>query len=145
MSSHSLDDHLRTDTAIASLQAHANHLLRLQRVLETALPPALSRTCRVANLKQGVLIIHAENGAAASKLRQLTTTLTERYHSLSEPLTEIRIKVQPVDPLPQTRPQPQAAQLGEGARASIESLLDKLPDGQLRQALVRFIAVAGSS
>lgn len=138
-----LDDHLRTDAAIANLQAHADHLLQLQQILETALPPALGRSCRVANLKQGVLIIHAENGAAATKLRQLTATLAERYRTHGEPLTEVRVKVQPLDENPQPKPQPRAATLGSGGRASIERLLGNLPDGPLRQALSGFVELAG--
>lgn len=142
MSSRSLDEHLRGDAAIASLQAHANHLLQLQQTLAAALPAALARSCRIANLKQGVLIIHAENGAVAAKLRQLTTTLTTRYRSQGELLTEIRIKVQPLEETPQARPQPRAAILGAGSRTSIERLLDKLPDGLLRQALAELVQVA---
>ncbi|KYC29427.1 conserved protein of unknown function [Sterolibacterium denitrificans] len=142
MRSRPLDDYLRTDAAIANLQAHADHLLQLQQILAASLPPALARSCRVANLKQGVLIIHAENGAAATKLRQLTTTLTERYRAHGEPLTEVRIKVQPLDEHPQPKPPPRAATLGSGGRASIERLLGSLPDGPLRQALTGFVNTA---
>lgn len=140
----SLDEHLRRDDGIASLQAHVHRLLQLQQILTGILPAPLARACRVANFKQGVLIIHAENGAVATKLRQLTTTVNNGFRRQGEVLSEVRIKVQPLDAQPQPKPPPRAATLGNAGRASIERLLGKLPDGPLRQALNGFIRATES-
>lgn len=71
MPARSLQDHLSTAEGTAQFAAHAQRLLRLQRLLETALPPTLLGHARVANLRQGKLIIHAANSAVAAKLRQI--------------------------------------------------------------------------
>ena len=64
---------------MARLAAHAEHLQKLQQSFEKAVPAMLARSCRVANFKLGVVIIHAENGAAAAKLRQIAPSLSEDF------------------------------------------------------------------
>ena len=103
------------------------------------LPPMLARVCRVANFKSGALIIHAENGAVATKLRQMVPSLGEGFRLKGEQVTEILIKVQPLDVAPQHRPPPQAAVLGSGGRTSLERLFESLPEGALRESLQRFL------
>ena len=54
--------------ALARLQDHAARLNRLQAVLDGMLPPQLQGQCRVANLKEGSLIVAAGGGAAAVRV-----------------------------------------------------------------------------
>ena len=139
MRARTLDDYLNSDEAMARLAAHAGHLQKLQQLFEKAVPAALARTCRVANFKLGAVILHAENGATAAKLRQIAPSLGEAFRSRGEQVTEIRIKVQPLDAALQQTPPPRAAVLGAGGRASLGRLADALPDGPLRAALANFI------
>ena len=140
MQARTLDDCLNADESMARLAAHAGHLQKLQRLFVAAVPVALAQACRIANIKLGVVFIHAENGAIATKLRQIAPSLCEDFRSGGEQVTEIRIKVQPLDAAPQHVPRPKAAVLGSAARDSIARLSDTLPDGPLRQALGKFIA-----
>ncbi|MCX7178809.1 MAG: DUF721 domain-containing protein [Proteobacteria bacterium] len=139
MQARTLDDCLNADESMARLAAHAGHLQKLQRLFEAAVPAALAQTCRIANTKLGVVFIHAENGALATKLRQISPSLCEDFRSAGEQVTEIRIKVQPFHAAVQHVRRPRAAVLGSGARDSIARLSDALPDGPLRAALGRLI------
>ena len=65
----SLDDCLKAEGGLARLTDHAARLLRLQRIFESAVPRPLVRGARVVNLKLGRLVIYADNGAIAAKLR----------------------------------------------------------------------------
>lgn len=125
---------------MAQLATHAERLLRLQQLFEKTAPVALAQTCRIANIKLGVIVIHAENGASAAKLRQIAPSLSGAFRSSGWEVTEIRIKVQPLDAALQYAPAAQAAVLGEAGRASIVRLAENLPDGPLREALGRFMA-----
>jgi len=139
MQARSVNDYLHTDAAMAQLAAHAERLLRLQQLFEKAAPVALAQTCRIANFKLGVIVIHAENGASAAKLRQIAPSLSDAFRSSGLEVTEIRIKVQPLDAALHHRPVTQAAVLGDASRASITRLAESLPDGPLREALGRFM------
>jgi len=139
MQARTLDDYLNADEAMARLAAHAGRLQKLQRLFEESVPPSLARVCRVANFKLGALVIHAENAAVAAKLRQMVPTLSDGFRLKGEQVTEICIKVQPLDAALQYRPPMQAAILGDGGRASLERLSGNLPDGPLRESLQRFL------
>lgn len=140
MRARTLGDYLNSDEAMARLSAHAGHLQTLQRSFEKAVPAMLARSCRVANFKQGVVIIHAENGAVAAKLRQIAPSLSEDFRLRGEQVTEIRIKVQPLDVALQQRQVPRSSSLGEAGRASIGRLSASLPEGALRTALEGLVA-----
>lgn len=139
MQARTLDDCLNADQAMARLAAHAGRLQKLQSLFAEAVPASLVRYCRVANLKAGALIIHAENGAVAAKLRQMAPTLTGEFRHKGEEVTEIRIKVQPLDAAPQHAPRIIAAPIGASSRAGLSKLSESLPDGPLRESLQRFL------
>ena len=140
MQARTLDQLLNADEAMARLAAHAGRLLKLQGLFEEMVPAALARTCRIANFKSGVIFIHAENGAVAAKLRQITPRLNDDYRTRGVQVTEIRIKVQPLDGALQHEALAEPAVLGEAGRASIARLADSLPEGPLRESLGRFMA-----
>lgn len=136
MQARSLDDCLKAEGGLARLTGHAARLLRLQRLFESAAPPPLARGARVANLKLGKLVIHAESSAVAAKLRQIVPTLLDVFHNESAEITGIEIAVQPRA----NKPSPSSAvdhdPLGDHAKQGLTSLAERLPeDSPLRQAL----------
>lgn len=137
MQARSLEDCLKADGGLARLSGHAARLQRLQRLFESAVPGTLVRGARVANLKLGKLIIHADSGAVAAKLRQIIPTLVDVFHNneVAE-VTGIEVKVQPRQNMP---PGPTVAShelLGDRAKQGLTSLADRLPeDSPLRHAL----------
>lgn len=139
MQARTLDDCLNADDAMARLAAHAGRLQKLQRLFEESVPASLARVCRVANFKSGALIIHAENGAVATKLRQMVPSLGDGFRLKGEQVTEILIKVQPPDAALQHQGPSQAVVLGSGGRASLERLFESLPESALRESLRHFL------
>jgi len=142
MQARTLDDCLNADETMARLAAHAGRLLKLQRLFQAAVPAALAQTCRVANYRLGVVFVHAENGAVAAKLRQISPSLCKVFCSGGEQVTEIQVKVQPLNAAAHNRSRPKAAVLEEPSRESIGRLLGSLPEGPLRDALGRLLKYA---
>jgi hypothetical protein len=87
-------NHLAAADAFARLSEQANRLQRLQTLLESALPAYLLPGTHVANLKRGKVIIHADSGAVAVKLRQLAPRLAEGFIQQGQEVTGIEVKVQ---------------------------------------------------
>ena len=81
MTSRSLQEHLASGDSMARLAAHAQRLLQFQRLLEAALPAALKPYARVANFRLGKLLIHADSGAVAAKIRQFGPRLASDLSS----------------------------------------------------------------
>jgi len=81
------------------------------------------------------VIIAADNGAVAGKLRQMTTELISLFQARGCEVTGIQIKVQ-VSNLPQVmRTEPR--KLGKPARDALNELGENLADSPLRTALKR--------
>lgn len=133
----SLEDCLMGDQGFARLSSQAARLLKLQRLLESSTP--LARYARVVNLKVGRVIIHAANGAVATKLRQIAPTLVGIFRREAPELTGIDIKAQarttPSRPAPAVR-----AGIGERQKQGLTSLARGLPaESPLREALDRLV------
>ena len=94
MTSRSLQEHLASGDSMARLAAHAQRLLQFQRLLEAALPAALKPYARVANFRLGKLLIHAENGAVAAKIRQFGPSLASDLSIKESKVTQIEVRVQ---------------------------------------------------
>lgn len=94
MTSRSLQEHLASGDSMARLAAHAQRLLQFQRLLEAALPAALRPYARVANFRLGKLLIHAENGAVAAKIRQFGPSLANDLSHKEAKVTQIEVRVQ---------------------------------------------------
>lgn len=140
MSARSLEDHLMTAEGTLRFAAHARQLQRLQRAFESALTPALRPHARIANLRQGKLVIHAANGAVAAKLRQIVPRFVDLLQLEAAKLTEIEVRVQasagaPAKRQPIRPPLPQA-----GSQRQLEELEHSLPtDSALKGPLRRLI------
>lgn len=140
MQARSLEDCLKADGGMARLTGHASRLLRLQRVFEAAVPRTLVRGARVANLKLGKLIVHADNAAVAAKLRQIVPTLVDVFRREAAEVTGIDIKVQPRTVKRPENRQPPRNGIGSQAKQGLTSLAENLPkDSPLREALQRLV------
>lgn len=141
-----LTDCLDADPSMARLTTHARRLLNLQRSLDAAAPAALARSCRVANFKLGVVFIHADNGAVAAKLRQITARLGDEFRKRGAEVTEIRVKVQPATGNNPTRLSVSSYTVSVAAKRGLTSLADRLPEeSPLRQALKRLVGRSRTS
>lgn len=138
MQSKPLGAFFQSNDALAHLQEHASRLLRLQHAYEEFAPAHLARSSWIANLKAGVVVIHAANGAVAAKLNQLTPRFVDEFSMRGVDLTgiEVRLQVAQFRPAAENRqPRPVSA----GARKALARLETSLPpDSPLRRILAGF-------
>jgi len=150
MNGRSLSSIIGNADVLAHLAAQAARLMRLQAAFEACVPVALAESARVANIKSGKVVILAENGASALKLKQLATTLQLRFSSVFPEVTEIEVRVQVGAAAMKTaifrvrEPKLSAAAqagLSEQTACEIETLADTLPkNSPLKGSLERLLA-----
>ncbi|MDR2187879.1 MAG: DciA family protein [Azonexus sp.] len=140
------EQYLDSDAATARLMAHARLLLQLSRRFVTLIPEGWRDAAYVANYKSGTIIIHAENGAVAAKLRQMSQRLSDELSKIQNLRIDakykgILVKVQarklPLRSIAST-PKPLSAKAAE----SLETASGKLPEGALKEALTKLLARA---
>ena len=112
---------------------HAQRLIALRQALSGALPAQLRRSCEIANYKQGIVVIFAENGALATKLKLLVPSLIQHLRKTAGDLTAIRVEVQPTTPV--QKPQAKRAVLSATAAKALRELEAQLPDSKLKSAI----------
>jgi hypothetical protein len=134
-----INDYLKTDQAAGPVMAQAALLLRLNGVFRQSVPAPLGAAARVANLKAGKIIILAENGSVAVKLRQMAERLQTVFLAAKVECKGIEVKVQPAERLSESMgstPKP----LSEKACGSLQALLETLPENSpLRGGLTQFL------
>jgi hypothetical protein len=130
---------LGTGDALARLRDHASRLRRLQAVLEKHLPPALASACAVANVKGDMLVLLANGGAVAARLKQIAPTLAEQFAAAGLPIRSIQVKVKILEEPDARRPAPDR-RLSDAGRRSLADLSASLPaDSPLRESIERLI------
>ncbi|MDD2885491.1 MAG: DciA family protein [Dechloromonas sp.] len=130
------EHYLNADAAASRILSHARLLTKLSRRFEQIAPSALRHLAHVANYKSGKIVIHADNGAVAARLRQLSRRLCSELSLGGAECSDIEVKVQPQQlPLRSiaSTPKPLSAKSTEILRSTASSL----PPGPLRQALER--------
>lgn len=136
-----LERYLDNDSGAGRVMAHARLLLDLTRRFEAAAPAGLDDIAHIANYKLGKVVIHADNGAAAVKIRQLSQRLCDELSKGGAECNRIEVKVQPRQIPFQSMPST-AKPLSAGACAALGSASASLPDGPLRKALDGLLARA---
>lgn len=121
-----LENHFDAAPDTARVMAHARLLIKVGRLYEAVVPGTLARISRVANIKSGIVVIHANTGAAAAKIRQIAGRLTDGLSKRGVECNGIEVRVQPPDDAP-PRPTKSQRTLSPKAIASIEDTLEKLP------------------
>ncbi|HJV26263.1 MAG TPA: DUF721 domain-containing protein [Aromatoleum sp.] len=135
-----INRYLGSGDALARLQDHAARLMRLQNVLAQHLPPALAAACSVANLKNGTLVLLADGGAVAARLKQMAPTLTAQFAATGVPVTSVQVKVK-VNEAPEPARRVTSRSLSESGARSLTNFSSSLPaDSPLREALERLVA-----
>jgi len=123
---------------LGALIEHSKRLERLSRAIRDRLPPALGQHCRLANLAQQTLVMHADSPAWASRLRYYCPQLlADLCHTPGfGQLDEIRIKTAPPEYL---QPPRQAATrlLPASAARLLRATAAVTPPSPLREALLR--------
>jgi hypothetical protein len=118
--------------------AHARLLLALDARLRSVLPRALAPALRVANFKSGRVVIHAETGAAAARIRQMDRRLCDELSKEGAECTGLDVKVQPSQIPCQSRGSLQKP-LSARVCGTLTATAETLPPGRLRDALQRLL------
>lgn len=130
----SLTTFLDASDSAANVMAHARLLLRLSRRFEAIAPAGLARAARVANYKSGKIVIHADNGAVATKIRQMSQRLCDDLSKGGPECNGMEVKVQPRQTPRQSRISTQKP-LSPRTCDTLSATADTLPEGDLRTAL----------
>jgi hypothetical protein len=128
------EHYLDKDAAAGRVMAHARLLLKLSRRFEAVAPAGLRHSAHVANYKLGTIIIHADNGAVAAKIRQLSQRLSSELSKGGTECNGIEVKVQPRQIPSQSTSSTQKPLSGK-AIGILQSASESLPEGPLRKAL----------
>ncbi len=130
----SLEHYLAESHAADKVLAHARLLVKLDTLYRKIAPSRLGQASHLANYASGVIIIHADNGAIAAKLRQLTPTLTSAFSRNGVECNDVQVKAQARENSPQSTgstPKP----LTRNTLSTLEALRDSLPQSPLREAI----------
>jgi hypothetical protein len=120
---------------LQALNQELRQLAALQSALAEVLPGNLAANSSVALVKAGELILSADNGAVAAKLRQMAPRILVFLRQQGFQVTGIRLQVQVGirdNPLPQKQ-----ISLSSDAREAIGLLSDRLGPSPLKTALKR--------
>ncbi|MBS0338087.1 MAG: DUF721 domain-containing protein [Proteobacteria bacterium] len=113
----------------------AREIEALSRLLEGFLPPELAPLARVANFKEGKLVIHAANGPAAAKLKLLSESLGVYISKQRSQVNSVSVRVQPGGgAMPDAAPQKQAL-MSKVALEELAALYTRLPESAFRKTL----------
>lgn len=117
---------------------HARRLLAWQRTLEKSHPIAAAG-CSISHLKNNALVIVADNGALAAKLRQSARGVLGELRKAGEfgEIRSIEILVRPRTAPAMLR---KAAELSGAGLIQLERCAARIADAPLRDALNRMIA-----
>lgn len=137
MPAHRIDYFLKTPSGASSWLAQARQLNELQRAFSKLAPPQLAKACTVGQHTQGAMLIYADNGAIAAKLKQLTPRLLLDFRKAGFEVSVIRVEVQVRPARPETPPI--GSRISPAGLKSLESLASKLPESPLREALDRLL------
>ena len=120
---------------LQALNREIRQLMALQTVLAEVLPGNLATSASVALVKAGELILFADNGAVAAKLRQMAPRILISLRQRGYEITGIHLQVQVRmrdNPLPQKQ-----ISLSSEARNAIDLLSERLNASPLKAALKR--------
>lgn len=124
------------------LADRCEELRRIQRSVDALLPQDGSLRCAVAPPQAGTLVLLADNGAVAAKLRHMAPTLLSGLKKRGLEVTAIRVRAQVARTEPRRKPEAPPPPSG-GVLDSFESLAGGLADGPLKEALNRFLVHQG--
>ena len=128
------EQYLNSDAAIGRVMAHARLLQKLSRRFEAIAPMGLRHSARVANVRSGKVVIHADNGAVAAKIRQMSQRLCDELRKGGVECMELEVKVQPRQSAYPTTTSTQKPLSGK-AFGTLQATAENLPAGPLRAAL----------
>ena len=140
MSTRKLSALIGNTTGLSALNRTMQRIAALQRLYEVCAPPELISASRVVGDREGTLIVAADNGAIAAKLRQLAPRLLKNLQKQRAEVTGIQVQVQVSRPAGQTSIASEKMPLSIDLIDNFETLSRQVKDPGLSSALARFAA-----
>jgi hypothetical protein len=128
------------NAGLTALTRATQYIAALQRLYAVCAPPDMIRASRVVNNRDGMLVIAADNGAVAAKLRQQAPRLLKNMQKQGAEVTGIRVQVQVERTIPASRIRAEKTPLSIDSIDNFEKLSKQVKDPDLRSALARFAA-----
>ncbi len=137
-----IDRVLSADGELQPVLAKARDLRALGGLVDGFFPPDLARQVRVANIREGELVITAANPAAAAKVRLLAPSLCRYLATQRRQVNSVSVRVQPT-PLRRQVPmgkKEKSVKLSTSGVASLRALHARMGESPARRALGELIA-----
>lgn len=119
--------------------AKALKIKELESLCKQFLPPTLARHTHAANLKDGSLVVLADNPAAAAKLKLYAESLGEFLAKRRPEVSSVSVRVQPAAQTAQPPKIGKTRILSEEAVRGLTELHEQLSDSPARQALTSLL------
>jgi len=130
-----LNSFFSSNQELRQISGKVRQLRAFQSHYEQIAPPSLLRSSHVAQIEGSVLILAANNGAVAAKLRQLTPELIRQLELQGCEVTAIQVRVQVT--LPPNAHTPHPASLSAKGKEQLSNLAATLSESPLKSALER--------
>ena len=134
-----IDRILSVDSELQPLVAKARDLRALSGLVDGFFPPDLARQTRVANFRDGELVLLAANAAAAAKLRLLAVPLTAYLSERLRQVNSVSIRVQPNDVARAVGAPQKSVQLSTLTVERLRRLYERMRPCPARDALGRML------
>jgi hypothetical protein len=134
-----LDRFLSADGELQPVVAKARDLRHIAGLVGGFLPADLSGLFRVANHREGELVLIAANASAAAKLRLLSPTLSDYLTNQRIQVNSVSVRVQPNSARATSAAPQKSAHLSTRAVDSLSALHARLQPSPAREALGRLL------
>ena len=126
---------LSTEGELQPLVAKARDIGALSGLVSGFLPSDLTRQVRVANLREGELVLLAANSSAAAKLKLLVPSLSRFLVEQRKQVNSVSVRVQPNAPKTAVAASQKTAYFSTHTLDSLRALHDNMGDSPAREAL----------
>lgn len=119
-----------------SLSHQINKLNEAQQIFSSIIPAQLIKHCTLGLPSDERLIIFAENGAVAARLKQLSPSLLRKAQKFGFEITSIQIAVQAYRHIHKAdKSQIKKRQLSQSGKENLSQLAISLPASELKSAI----------
>jgi hypothetical protein len=134
-----IDRVLSVDADLQPLVSKTRDLRALRGLVDGFLPPDLARLTRVANFRDGELVLLAANAAAAAKLRLLAVPLSAYLSERRLQVNSVSLRVQPNSPVRVPQAVQKSVQLSTLTLERLRGLHERMRPSPARVALGRLL------
>lgn len=122
---------------LGGLLQHARTLQTLQEALAKTLPPAMSKSCRVANLSGDTISVLCNHPSLGARLRQMGPSLINAWRQAGFACSALEVRIRPGLPEDKVAAPFHRDPLTSAAAEALSALENEISDEGLKTALAR--------